>query len=210
MPGTCRHRHSRRRLSGRASASSWALAAGPIGDRVGRKPLLLASVAIFGLASLLSAMAGSMGVMSLWRFFTGLGIGGAFSGTVALTGDYTRRPRDARGWVLFAGYCRILRKRLIGSRNRNLTKRRLQFRQCNGGQRSVQAKSAASLTLNRMGQAGKGLSIGRRPFDNSGTGFCMTLRWREPDSNHRSRGTGGRLEGNTGTYGRMARGATRT
>ena len=33
-----------------------ALAAGPIGDRFGRKPLLLASVAIFGLASLLSAV----------------------------------------------------------------------------------------------------------------------------------------------------------
>ena len=81
-----------------------ALAAGPIGDRVGRKPLLLASVAIFGLASLLSAMAGSMGVMSLWRFFTGLGIGGAFSGTVALTGDYTpRRLRATMIMVQFTG-----------------------------------------------------------------------------------------------------------
>src|SRR5262249_15789822 len=35
-----------------------ALSAGPIGDRVGRKPLLLASLAIFGLASLASAAAG--------------------------------------------------------------------------------------------------------------------------------------------------------
>jgi AAHS family 4-hydroxybenzoate transporter-like MFS transporter len=34
-----------------------ALSAGPIGDRVGRKPLLLASLTIFGLASLLSAFA---------------------------------------------------------------------------------------------------------------------------------------------------------
>jgi MFS family permease len=66
-----------------------ALAAGPIGDRVGRKPLLLASVAIFGIASLLSAVAPSLAILSLWRFFTGLGIGGAFSGMVALTGDYT-------------------------------------------------------------------------------------------------------------------------
>src|SRR5215831_20426406 len=32
-----------------------ALVAGPVGDRFGRKPLLLASIAIFGLASLLSA-----------------------------------------------------------------------------------------------------------------------------------------------------------
>jgi AAHS family 4-hydroxybenzoate transporter-like MFS transporter len=48
-----------------------ALAAGPIGDRLGRRPLLLASLTIFGLASLLSAVAGSLGMLSMLRFFTG-------------------------------------------------------------------------------------------------------------------------------------------
>src|SRR5712691_8875162 len=57
-----------------------ALSAGPIGDRFGRKPLLLGSLTIFGLASLLSGFAGSIMVMSILRFFTGLGIGGAFPG----------------------------------------------------------------------------------------------------------------------------------
>jgi MFS transporter, AAHS family, 4-hydroxybenzoate transporter len=81
-----------------------ALAAGPIGDRVGRKPLLLASVTIFGIASLLSAVAPSLAMLSVWRFFTGLGIGGAFSGTVALTGDYTpRRLRATLIMVQFTG-----------------------------------------------------------------------------------------------------------
>jgi len=81
-----------------------ALAAGPIGDRVGRKPLLLGSVAIFGIASLLSAVAPSLAMLSLWRFFTGLGIGGAFSGTVALTGDYTpQRLRATLIMVQFTG-----------------------------------------------------------------------------------------------------------
>lgn len=72
-----------------------ALASGPIGDRWGRKPLLLLSVAIFGIASLLSAVAGSLAMLSGLRFFTGVGIAGAFSGTTALTGDYTPQRRRA-------------------------------------------------------------------------------------------------------------------
>jgi len=51
-----------------------ALSAGPIGDRFGRKPLLIASLLIFGLASFGSAFAGSLGFMTIMRFFTGLGI----------------------------------------------------------------------------------------------------------------------------------------
>src|SRR5256884_2874719 len=65
-----------------------ALSAGPIGDRVGRKPLLLASVTIFGIASLLTATAGSVLWLSVWRFFTGVGIGGALPRSATLTGDY--------------------------------------------------------------------------------------------------------------------------
>src|ERR1700687_2951493 len=57
-----------------------ALSAGPIGDRVGRKPLLLARLTIFGLPSLFSAFAGSLFMLSVLRFFTGLGIGGASAG----------------------------------------------------------------------------------------------------------------------------------
>src|SRR5499427_1824162 len=81
-----------------------ALASGPIGDRFGRKPLLLASIAIFGIASLLSAFAGTLGVLSALRFFTGLGIAGAFAGTTALTGDYTpQRLRATMIMVSFTG-----------------------------------------------------------------------------------------------------------
>jgi MFS transporter, AAHS family, 4-hydroxybenzoate transporter len=81
-----------------------ALCSGPIGDRFGRKPLLMASIAIFGLASLLSAFTGSLGVLSALRFFTGLGIAGAFSGTTALTGDYTpQRLRATMIMVTFTG-----------------------------------------------------------------------------------------------------------
>jgi AAHS family 4-hydroxybenzoate transporter-like MFS transporter len=54
-----------------------ALSAGPIGDRLGRRPLLLASVAIYGLASLLTGFVGSLPMLSVMRFLTGVGIGGA-------------------------------------------------------------------------------------------------------------------------------------
>jgi MFS transporter, AAHS family, 4-hydroxybenzoate transporter len=81
-----------------------ALSSGPIGDRFGRKPLLLASIAIFGLSSLLSAFAPSLGVLSLLRFFTGLGIAGGFTGTTALTGDYSpQRRRATMIMVTFTG-----------------------------------------------------------------------------------------------------------
>jgi AAHS family 4-hydroxybenzoate transporter-like MFS transporter len=79
-----------------------ALSAGPIGDRVGRKPLLLASLTIFGLASLFSAFAGSLGVLTILRFFTGIGIGGAFPGAATLTGDYA--PHRRRALMIMASF----------------------------------------------------------------------------------------------------------
>ena len=114
-----------------------ALSAGPIGDRIGRKPLLLASLTIFGLASLCSAFADASLTVStiggVWlglykiiapvlhllglqtsapppeiaslsglRFFTGLGIGGAFPGAATLTGDYA--PRRLRATMIMATF----------------------------------------------------------------------------------------------------------
>src|SRR6516225_8215135 len=79
-----------------------ALSAGPIGDRIGRKPLLLASVTIFGIASLLSAFAPSLYMLTVLRFFTGLGIGGAFPGAATLTGDYA--PHRLRATMIMATF----------------------------------------------------------------------------------------------------------
>ena len=75
-----------------------ALLAGPIGDRFGRKPLLLISLALFGLASLASAFSPSLHFLAGTRFFTGAGIAGGFAGTVALTGDYT--PQRLRAMMI--------------------------------------------------------------------------------------------------------------
>ena len=79
-----------------------ALSAGPVGDRIGRRPLLLGSLTIFGLASLLTATADSITTLALWRFFTGVGIGGGFSGAAALTGDYS--PHRLRATMVMATF----------------------------------------------------------------------------------------------------------
>ena len=81
-----------------------ALASGPIGDRFGRKPLLLMSITIFGLASLASAFSQNLEFLAMTRFFTGLGIAGGFAGTTALTGDYApARLRATLIMVTFTG-----------------------------------------------------------------------------------------------------------
>src|SRR5258706_10902901 len=45
-----------------------ALAAGPVADRVGRKPVLVLSVLAFGVFSLVCASAGSLTTLTIWRF----------------------------------------------------------------------------------------------------------------------------------------------
>src|SRR5262252_3658846 len=76
--------------------------AGPIGDRFGRRPLLLASVAIIGVCSLLDAFSGSIATLSLWRFWTGVGLGGAFSSAATLSGDYA--PHRLRATLTMASF----------------------------------------------------------------------------------------------------------
>jgi AAHS family 4-hydroxybenzoate transporter-like MFS transporter len=79
-----------------------ALSAGPIGDRLGRRPLLIGSLTVFGLASLLTAFSASLLTLSILRFFTGMGIGGAFPGAATLTGDYA--PRRLRATMIMATF----------------------------------------------------------------------------------------------------------
>ncbi len=54
-----------------------ALLAGPISDRMGRKRVLVFSCLFFGLASLGTAYAQTLNMLTFWRFLTGLGLGAA-------------------------------------------------------------------------------------------------------------------------------------
>src|SRR6476469_1201282 len=59
-----------------------AFAVGPLADRRGRKTMLVASMAVFGVASLGSAFSAGLASLIVWRFITGLGLGGAMPMTI--------------------------------------------------------------------------------------------------------------------------------
>jgi MFS transporter, AAHS family, 4-hydroxybenzoate transporter len=75
---------------------------GGLGDRWGRRPALLSSVALFSLATLLAAAAQSVGVLAGWRFLTGIGLGGAIPNAMALLAEFTG-PRWRTQAVAIAG-----------------------------------------------------------------------------------------------------------
>jgi AAHS family 4-hydroxybenzoate transporter-like MFS transporter len=72
-----------------------ALVSGPLADRIGRKPVLVACALVFGIGSLLTATAQSIESLMLWRAITGLGMGGAMPNAIALTSEYMPRRRRA-------------------------------------------------------------------------------------------------------------------
>jgi len=65
-----------------------ALVCGPLADRFGRKPVLVACSFLFGIGSLLTATATSLQTLVFFRLFTGLGLGGAMPNAIALTSEY--------------------------------------------------------------------------------------------------------------------------
>jgi AAHS family 4-hydroxybenzoate transporter-like MFS transporter len=80
-----------------------AMALGLAGDRFGRKPVLMFSVALFALCSLLTPFATSVSNLAALRFVTGLGLGGALPTAIALTSEYT--PTRLRATVVALMFC---------------------------------------------------------------------------------------------------------
>ena len=81
-----------------------ALASGPAGDRLGRKPVLIAGLAFLAISSFACIFATSVDQLILWRFFTGIGIGAIMPTTVALSSDYLpERLRAPIIMVVFTG-----------------------------------------------------------------------------------------------------------
>ena len=66
-----------------------AMASGPIADRYGRRWVVIVSVIVFAVFALFTARANTVRELILYRFLTGLGLGGAMPNVVALTSEYT-------------------------------------------------------------------------------------------------------------------------
>ena len=82
-----------------------ALVFGPLADRLGRKPVLVWCTLLFGAFSLLTATAGSLQGLLLYRLFTGFGLGGAMPNAVALTSEFMpERFRSTAVTVMFVGF----------------------------------------------------------------------------------------------------------
>jgi AAHS family 3-hydroxyphenylpropionic acid transporter len=76
---------------------------GVIADRIGRRPVLTASVAAFGVFSLITALATGFAPLLVVRFLTGLGLGGAMPMLIALASEQASPTRKATMVALIAG-----------------------------------------------------------------------------------------------------------
>ena len=81
--------------AGLFGATIGALTFGPIGDRYGRKPTLLAATLVFAVFTLLTPLATTLPELVAVRFVAGLGLGGATPCFITLAADYAPKRRRA-------------------------------------------------------------------------------------------------------------------
>jgi AAHS family 4-hydroxybenzoate transporter-like MFS transporter len=80
-----------------------ALIFGPIADRFGRKPVIVASTIFYGLVTLATARADTGSSLAILRFLAGLGFGGVMPNAIALTAEYS--PHRRRGTMITIMFC---------------------------------------------------------------------------------------------------------
>ncbi|MEF2975945.1 MFS transporter [Subtercola sp. YIM 133946] len=82
-----------------------ALLIAPLGDRLGRKPVMIGAIALFGIMTVLTATADSVTGLLVLRFLTGVGMGGAAPVALALVAEYMpSRRRASTVAMVWAGF----------------------------------------------------------------------------------------------------------
>jgi AAHS family 4-hydroxybenzoate transporter-like MFS transporter len=89
--------------SGLFGALLGAIAFGLAADRFGRKPSLLAAVALFGLVTLVTPFVNDIPALIAVRFITGIGLGGALPGIISITSEYA--PARSRATIVSLMFC---------------------------------------------------------------------------------------------------------
>ncbi len=80
-----------------------ALFSGPLADRLGRKTVLVGSVAVFAVSCLASGFSPDIWTLAMLRFVTGLGLGAAMPNAVTLMSEYC--PDSRRATLTNAMFC---------------------------------------------------------------------------------------------------------
>src|SRR5882757_9748347 len=80
-----------------------ALVFGICGDRFGRRPALIAAVALFAATTSITPFASSLPALGIVRLVTGLGLGGALPGIISVTSEYA--PARLRGTLVALMFC---------------------------------------------------------------------------------------------------------
>jgi AAHS family 4-hydroxybenzoate transporter-like MFS transporter len=86
--GTTRAAFSLAVASGLAGMAMGSLSAGVLADKFGRKPVLVASILLFGTATVLIGFSTDVTDIAVIRFFAGLGIGAALPAATTLTAEF--------------------------------------------------------------------------------------------------------------------------
>lgn len=81
-----------------------ALVGGRLADRLGRKHVLVGAVAVFGMFSLLTTLAADINMLTVARFLTGLGLGGALPNVLSIGSENAAaNRRSASVTMIYAG-----------------------------------------------------------------------------------------------------------
>jgi AAHS family 4-hydroxybenzoate transporter-like MFS transporter len=89
------------------------LLSGPIADHSGRRLPVIISVFVFGICTLFVAHANSFNEILVYRFLTGLGLGGVLPNLLALTSEYS--PARLRGRIMLMMFSGIPVGSVVGA-----------------------------------------------------------------------------------------------